>query len=158
MIIGRDLLENLGMDIQFSTGSIMWDHASLPMRPPGITVAEAFSSEEQDSPPVASASERIKRILDAKYEKADLNKEVDKCAHLDAGQKQDLLALLKKYEHLFDGTLGKWNSTPYNIQLKEGAIPFHTRPFPIPKVHEQTLKQEVERLVSLGVLKKNQSF
>jgi hypothetical protein len=55
---------------------------------------------------------------------------------------------------LFDGTLGKWNQDPIKLELKEGATPYHARPFPIPKCHTETLKMEVERLVEIGVLKK----
>jgi hypothetical protein len=69
-----------------------------------------------------------------------------------------LLSLLHKYQHLFDGLLGTWNAKPYNIELKPDAKPSHSRPFPVPKVHEATLKIEVERLTKAGVLKKvNQS-
>ena len=39
------------------------------------------------------------------------------------------------------------------ISLKEGAKPYHSWPFPVPKVHECTLKVELDRLVKLGVLK-----
>jgi hypothetical protein len=47
------------------------------------------------------------QILDAKYKKADLQYIVrDNCKHLSANQQKKLLQLLKKYETLFDGTLG----------------------------------------------------
>ena len=71
-------------------------------------------------------------------------------------EKSQLHALLHKYEYLFDGTLGTWNNKPYNIELKEGAKPYHSRPFPVPKIHEHTLKVELDRLIKLGVLKANQ--
>ena len=61
---------------------------------------------------------------------------------------------MSKYEHLFDGTLGTWRKEPYNIALKEGAKPYHSRPFPVPKIHEHTPKVELDRLVKLGVLKR----
>ena len=28
--------------------------------------------------------------------------------------------------NIYDGTLGVWNDEPYNIELKEGAKPYHT--------------------------------
>ena len=44
---------------------------------------------------------------------------------------------------------------PYNIELADGATPYHLkRPYTIPHAYMQTVKQEVERLVKLGVLKK----
>jgi hypothetical protein len=50
--------------------------------------------------------------------------------------------------------LHKWNSTEVNIELKEGATPYHAKPYPIPKCHLETLKMVVQRLVELRVLKK----
>ena len=34
------------------------------------------------------------------------------------------------------------------------ATPFHGRPFPLPQIHEDTLKLEVERLRSIVVIEK----
>ena len=99
------------------------------------------------------ASAHLQKILDVKYAPADLNAVIQACRHLSDEEKNQLHALLKKYEHLFDGTLGTWNNKPYNIELKEGAKPYHSQPFPVPKVHEHTLKVELDRLVKLGVLK-----
>ena len=62
--------------------------------------------------------------------------------------------LLTKYESLFDGTLGFWNHEEYDIELQPGVKPYHARAYPIPKIHEQTLHTEVERLCSIGVLRK----
>jgi hypothetical protein len=93
------------------------------------------------------------RILDARYSKADLQSVVrDNCKHLSANQQKKLLQLLKKYESLFDGTLGDWKTKPVSFQLKEGASPYHSRAFPVPKKHKDTLIKEIERLVKLGVL------
>ena len=55
---------------------------------------------------------------------------------------------------MFDGTLGYYTSTEYNIELLEETQPHHAKPYPIPKVHEETLKTEANRLESKGVLKK----
>ena len=40
------------------------------------------------------------------------------------------------------------------LKLRSDATPCHARPFPIPRIHEQTLRQEVNRLCQIGVLKK----
>ena len=42
---------------------------------------------------------------------------------------------------------GKWKDEPVNIELKPDAKPYFARPYSIPKVHEETMKQEVDRLV-----------
>ena len=51
--------------------------------------------------------------------------------------------LLKYHENMFDGTLGNYTSTEYKIELLEGAHPYNVKPFPIPKVHEEILKTEL---------------
>jgi hypothetical protein len=65
--------------------------------------------------------------------------------------------LLLKYEMLFDGTLGDWNQPPISIELKEGAKPYHDRPYPVAQVHKATLIKEINRICSIGVLKKQAS-
>jgi hypothetical protein len=93
-------------------------------------------------------------ILDAKYSKADLQSVVrDNCKHLSADQQKKSLQLHKKYESLFDGTLGDWKTKPVSFQLKEGVSPYHSQAFPVPKIHKDTLIKEVaESLVKPGVL------
>ena len=57
------------------------------------------------------ATKCVARILDAKYQKADLQSIVrDNCKHQSTNQQKKLLQLLKKYELLFDGTLGDWKT------------------------------------------------
>ena len=38
-------------------------------------------------------------------------------------------------------------------KIKDDANPICSRPYPVPKIHKEMLKKEVERLVLLGVLK-----
>jgi hypothetical protein len=101
------------------------------------------------------ATKHVTRILDAKYQKADLQSVVrENCKHLSANQQKKLLQLLKKYESLFDGTLGDWKPKPVSFQLKEGVSPYHGQVFPVPKIHKDTIMKEVERLCKLGVLER----
>ena len=66
--------------------------------------------------------------------------------HLNPIQRNLLLALLKGNEDLFDGQLGDWVGDPIEIPLKEGAKPYHAKAFPIPHIHEQTFKKDLDRL------------
>ena len=64
------------------------------------------------------------RILDDKYEKEDLYKVMNKkCQNLNTEELEILLCLLRKYEDIFDGTLGKWNTTPVDLELRDDANP-----------------------------------
>jgi hypothetical protein len=80
------------------------------------------------------ATKCVKWIVDAKYQKADLQSIVrDNCKHLSTNQQKKLLQLLNKYESLFDGTLGDWKTKLVSFQLKEGVSPCHGQAFPVPK-------------------------
>ena len=61
--------------------------------------------------------------------------------------------LLEEYTEFFDGSLGQWKDTYYDIELQPGAQPYHARAFPIPRIHEKALRLEVERLIKEGMLK-----
>jgi hypothetical protein len=161
MIIGRDLMSELGITLNFGDSTMTWDESTISMKEPEslpdlLSPVNDFYWYEDlgETEALREASARLKNILDAKYKPADLDEVVRQCEHLDRDQQQQLYALLSKYESLFDGTLGTWHDQPYNIELQEGAKPYHARPFPIPKVHEHTLKVELDRLVKIGVLKR----
>ena len=151
LIMGRDLLQELGIKIDFSDNTVTWDHAVIPMKNFDATFEDAYHLV--DSACVAEATNRIKEILDAKYQPADLDKIVAECDQLDDAERRSLRLLLEKYKSLFDGTVGHWKDEEYDIELQPDAQPYHAKPFPIPKVHEHTLRMEVDRLVEAGVLK-----
>jgi hypothetical protein len=162
LILGTETMKEFGIILNFRDKMITIDEIILPMRNinnlQGSSILHAIkhnhslTMEPQSTP---DATQRATRILDAKYSKADLQSVVrDNCKHLSADQQKKLLQLLKRYESLFDGTLGDWKTKLVSFQLKEGVPPYHCQAFPLPKIHKDTLIKEVERLVKLGVLER----
>jgi Reverse transcriptase (RNA-dependent DNA polymerase) len=154
MIVGRDLQHAMGMDILFSTKTLRWDGIEIPMRTAKSNLIDSHIINRNYNKYIdifAIASSTMK-ILDAKYERANLDAYLNLLSHLDSKQKFDLKSLLLKYEPLFDGSLGNWKTDPVHLHLKKGEMPFHLPPFPVPKFHEETLKKEIKRLCELGVL------
>ena len=112
----------------------------------------------QENKDIKSATNRIKKILDAKYEKANLKEMTNKSKYSNKYEQLIIYRLFKKHENRFDGTKGNYTGTEYEFELLLEAQPYHAKPFPIPKIHEETPKTEVNRLVKIGVLKcKNNS-
>jgi hypothetical protein len=158
MIIGRDLLQALGFIIDFHDHTMTWDEATIPMKEYGkistLAEADAYCDEIYTTDVDHEITTRMTRILDAKYEKADLQKVVSESKHLTEHEQSQLLTLLRKYETCFDGSLGHWKTKPVNLELKSDASPYHARPFPIPHSREETTRKEIARLCNLGVLEK----
>ena len=99
------------------------------------------------------ATDWVVNILDAKYEKADLQSIVNtNCSYLSLHNQNKLLELLTKFEELFDGTLGDWKTDPMSFELKESTKPYHGRSYPVTKAYKETTIWELNRMVKLGVV------
>jgi hypothetical protein len=59
-------------------------------------------------------------------------------------RKNNLLKLLRKYEHLFDCTFRNFETFDVKLNLKKDAKPHHAKAFPVPKNHHDTFKHEIE--------------
>jgi hypothetical protein len=107
-------MKEYGIILEFKDKMITVDEVELPMR--NINYLEGSSTLRMlrlnhnlamEPQSTQDATKHVTRILEAKYQKADLQSIVrDNCKHLRAAQKKKLLQLLKKYKLLFDGTLG----------------------------------------------------
>jgi len=162
LIMGRDLLAELRLLLDFG-GHVMkaetgpYAGCSAPMK----SIDDVINFENADiiddlyeSERVRDSMDRVNRIQAANYHKADLKKVCDECEHLERDDRLKLYKLLKRYEFLFDGTLGTWRTAPVDLELKPGAKPYHAKPYPVPRVHEKVFRDEVERLCKIGVLRK----
>jgi len=152
MIIGRDILKFLKIDLKFSDEIIEWDGGETPFKDGDASTKEARCAADRD--PTEDAVHGVKRILDAKHDEADIEKICEEQAELDKQQREQLAVLLRKHEALFHGQLGRWHCQEVKLELQEGAKPYHARAHNMPRCHVQTLKAAVERLVKIGVLKK----
>jgi hypothetical protein len=159
LIIGTKSMKELGIILNFNKQDITIDEIALPMRDitnlplpkrQGLDFKNLASSMEPSS--TEQATQRVVHILDANYKKADLPEVVKTCTHLSQHEQNELLEVLLEFEDLFDGTLGDWKTEPVSFELKRDAKPYHSRAFPIPHKHRETIMKEVKRLVELGVL------
>jgi hypothetical protein len=161
LIIGKQTMHDLGVKLDFQEKTITIDEILLPMRNianlqlrPRITMAlRENTCFAQEPISTHSATKRMVKILDTKYEKADLPAIIrENSSHLTAAEREKLLSVLLKFESLFDGTLGDWKLPPVSFELKEGMQPYHGRPYPIPHKHKAVLMKEIKQLCNIGVL------
>ncbi len=133
LILGVKIMKKYGIILDFKHKMITVDEVELPIQNfnylQGSSTLHALRLNHSlaiEPPNIQDATKRVTRILDAKYQKADLQSVVrDNCKHLSTDQQNKVLQLLKKYESLFDGTLGDWKTKPVSFQLKEGVSPYH---------------------------------
>ena len=115
MIIGGDLLKFLGMDICFLDKTVTWGNVSMPFKDVDAQSEDAYYIAEDKN--LSDMSNRIKRILDAKYNPADLDEVIQEQTELSKSEKAKLRELLERCKELFDGTLGKRTASGSQVEL-----------------------------------------
>jgi hypothetical protein len=88
----------------------------------------------------------------AQYQAADLQKCL--ATHLSLQEKEKLYDLLDEYQFLFKGTLGLLPTKPVHVEIKSNAKPFHGCTFSVSKAYESMIRNEVECLCCLNVLRR----
>jgi hypothetical protein len=90
---------------------------------PASTIFQDDYDATREPQHVHAANKHLIRILDANYKAADLPKIIKFISTIYDIEKNNLLGLLRKYEHLFDGTLGNFETSEVKLNLKEDAKP-----------------------------------
>jgi hypothetical protein len=161
LIIGKQTLHNQAVVLDFKEKTIQIDKILLPMSnianlqlKPSITMAPRHNTcLAQEPVSTRSAAKHVVKILDAKYEKANIPAIArENCSCLKASDREKLLSMLLKFELLFDGTLGDWNLLPVSFELKESMKPYHGRHYPIPHKHRAVLMKEIKQLCDIRML------
>ena len=114
---------------------------TIHIKPPMCTRKDAFHVEEQLF--VSDETDRIDKILDAKYKPANLNELMDNLPQLKYNQKEQLHMLINKQHGRFDGMLSTWKGSLYKIELQDDTKPHYARLYGIPHAYNQIFKQKL---------------
>ena len=143
MIIGRDILNKIGLTLCFETKEMKWLDSVVPMKTHNFwqTPLSYFWALDDDGEEEILESLATTKILDAKYEKVNIGDVIQAQTHLNKDQQQKLRDVLIKYNTLFDGGLGHYQKTKIHIDIDPNIQPRHFKPYPIPKIHLPTFKK-----------------
>jgi hypothetical protein len=85
MIIGRDIMNFLGINIQFSDSTVHWENTSMPFK---LVVDATINTDYHiaESMAVEDTTEQIRKTLDTKYQATDLEKVCSAQSHLEYQQ------------------------------------------------------------------------
>lgn len=160
VILGTNFMKAFGINLKFDDKVIEHEGATIPMRNrdsldvnmPHLVANAMEETLETEATKVMVS--RMTRIAESKYEPADLNRVVRSCTNLTRQEQSSLFKVLKEFESMFDGKLGEWKMEPISIKLKKDAKPVHARAYTIPKIYENTVKNEIEQFLKRGILRK----
>jgi hypothetical protein len=151
MIIGRDLLGESGIIMNFNDHTVTWDTDTIPMKDRDTCTLSSVESlievymSANEPQTLRDEYSRATKILNAEYKQvsASLDDVIKTCENLHVEEQHQLKILLQKYEHLFDGTLGEFNmeTAPISLQLMDlNCKPIHARAYTVPRSLEQQLQ------------------
>ena len=161
IILGADFLDKCGITLDYENNQVQWLEYTIPLRNASDFFSYTYYTSimspiefemEHDLLGDQVADSFAIRILDAKYEQANIHDVAFDQNHLSLDQRRDLFNILSKHNKLFDGSLGVYPHKKVHIDLKPGAKPVHHRAYPVPHVHRQTFKKELDHMVELGIL------
>ena len=182
MILGRNLMNDLGIVLHFNTKSMAWDGSIVTMREydqtqeqtslatnllldiidsnleanDSITLLDQPSDVHYQEKDVDPSGYKTKTIRTSLYEPSNLQDIVDKCVYLLPSQREKLYSLLAQFHNLFDGRLKTFKGPPVHLELIENPVPVRRRPYTIPTSQLAVFKEELRRLISIGVIEKAQ--
>ena len=182
MILGRNLMNDLGIVLDFSTKSMAWDGSTATMREYDqtqeqtslatnllldiidnsleandiITLLDQSSEVQYQEKDVDPSGYKTKTIRTSLYEPSNLQDIVDKCVYLLPSQREQLYSLLSQFHKLFDGRLKTFKGPPVHLKLIDNPIPVRRHPYTVPTSHLAVFKEELRRLISIGVIEKAQ--
>ena len=156
IILGMDLMQPIGFNIDCEKRQITFQGHEVPFRPADYFSSGAFTAstlvDEKDDPFAEEAGYRSKVILHSKYEETDPIKVALDQKHLSLPKRNALATMFGKFKKLFSNKLGVFPNKKIHLDLVDGAKPVTCRPYPVPRSHEKVFKDELDRLCKEGVL------
>jgi len=159
IILGRDFLTAMGIDILFSREVVTWFDSEVDFKSP-VIASNRFRQKQQqyfnnsslddlDDDPFDCFAAQFK---DADYHKVNTDTVASQQTHLTLRQRAELAVLLRRFTKLFSGELGKYPDRKIHLELEPGAKPSFKRAYPLPHSQLEVLKHELDRLVKIGVI------
>lgn len=152
LILGRDFLGPTGINLDFLSHTMKWCNRTVSMKKPSFTNAQIYNDsfeqfywKEFDS--------FTSEILQADYKSVDTGEVAHEQTHLTKDQQKDLTKLLSEFKQLFNGKLGKYKGEKVHLEVEKDARPQHAKPYSAPHTQMNLFKEELMRLVNIGVLR-----
>lgn len=107
--------------------------------------------DDADDEPLTEA--HAAETLDATCEKIEPTEVTARQTNLTPRQRLDLAESLSKFDKLFDGSLGLCPDHKIHLDIEPNAIPVHSQAHSVPRAHWDVFRNELQHLVSMGVLR-----
>lgn len=164
LIIGRRYMKQIALRMDFASSTVQWFDKTMSFHPRNYFQDKNLIRKVMGNEPysiaesyIAQAKQQAYVDSSTKYMDTDLRKLAEQQIHLSPTERSVLLKILNQNQALFEGLadreLGIFPNREYQIELIDGAKPFHIKqPYGIPLHQREAVKKELLRQVQLGIL------
>ena len=152
LILGRYFFGPAGITLDFLSHTMKWCSRTVSMKNPSSSNAQMYgdSFEHFDWDEIDSFASQI---LQADYKSADTDEVAREQTHLTKDQQKNPAELLGQFKKLFSGKLGKYEGKKVHLEVEKDSRPKHAKPYSVPHTQMNLYKEELMRLVDIGVLR-----
>ncbi|KAG7337808.1 hypothetical protein IV203_015277 [Nitzschia inconspicua] len=161
-LLDRDFLTEAKIVPNTDTSCIHWGDLSCPWRPRDAYAKSNLTDNigsASHTLPVDTEFDSIsleigsKSILSSKYDQVSTEEVAQQQHHLPQRQRTDLAAILQQVTtFLFSGELGCYPHHKVHLVISENTKSFRCREYPVPQAHRGVFKEDLDRLLEIGVL------
>jgi hypothetical protein len=152
LIVGRELMTELGFKIDFEDLVMTWDDNVVAMKSNSTRLPGEPTTKEAMLLNFLEQDLFVADILPSKYEAADVHQLAQAQQHLTLQQRKDLEQVLQEHTTLFDGHLKKYTGGQVHLNIDPTATPHCVRAYPVAESLRTLFKGELDRLVAEDVL------
>jgi hypothetical protein len=148
-ILGRDVLSDVGLIMDFKYNAVKWMDLEISMKP-----REHWKDKDIYFLALADdldMDDDLDDVNPAKYEKHTAKEIAVKQTHVSVFKKEKLTTVLAKHDALFNGELGHYSHEKVHLDLEPGSVPVQAKPHYVPLMQEIAFKTELQHLVDIGV-------
>jgi len=163
LIVGRDILLAMGINLDFHTKVTKWMGHQIPMKSTTSIQRDLqhveqyityYQLEEEEDLLLLSELFTDAIIMDMKYQAVSPQEVVDQLDHSKGVEKKKLKSVFERYTTVFDGTLGCHPTAEIDIELVLEASPIYQRPYPVPFQKRELFNRELNNMIADGVFYK----
>ena len=137
VILGGNFLQKTGININYTECQIKWLDGQLTLRnahefhkeDKSLLFDTLYAQEDKEWFGDYFMESLAATILDATYNKVDLEEVINNQKHLTKKQRRELKKVLIKIEKLLHGTLGVYQYRKIHIELLADEVAKHAKPY-----------------------------
>ncbi len=127
--------------------------ATMSWRKPSSAVIEPYDTDDADGEYLCT---KVLTVGLPSLQQKETHKDVDINHNLDPKQQEEVRQLLEQYSEVLSDVPGSTTLAEHEVKLTSDT-PVRLRPYPVPHALKESIRQEIESMIKLGIIEPTES-